>query len=364
MYNFQVKKVFKSGVCILSSALMFIACSNNDFHLKGEIYGAEQKTLVLERTGFQGEWIPVDSVKINKNGGFSMKFPSPDSPEIFRLVLNGRYIYIPIDSNETLTISSSFEKFGNDFKLSGSPNAERLEQFEKELQSQDTSNPDSLIDFKRGIYTKYMKDLPGSIISFYILTKTVDDKPLYNPSNSDDIKYFSAVATGFKTARPEAPQTKLLEQTALNALKIKNKEEGKFRSIEAEEISLIDIDLQNENGQNVKLSDIAGNGKPVVVIFSLLNHQDSPDLNLQLAQIYNKHNGKVEFYNVSLDADQYSWREAARNLPWITVFSPGQDASVDARHYNVFQIPSFFIYDSQGVLTSRPLTLDELDKNL
>lgn len=353
-----------SFLLLFSFILGLSSCSNHKFKIKGEIYGAEDKSLVLEKSDFSGRWIALDSIRINRNGGFSFSFPAPGAPEIYRLALNGQYIYIPVDSTETITVNSSYDKFGHDFNLIGSSNAERLAQFEKELQSADTTHPDSLALFKRNAFSKYMKDFPGSIVSFYTLTKTIDGKPLYNPADPTDAKYFGAVATGFKTKRPDDPRTTLLEQTALKAFKQKNSENGKFKTLEATEISLIDIDLQDESGKNVKLSDITGKGKPVVVIFSVLNHPDSPELNMNLAKIYNRLNGKVEFYNVSLDSDQYQWREAARNLPWITVYSPGEVNSEDAMHYNVFQIPSFYIYNAEGELSSRPLTLEDLNKSL
>lgn len=339
-------------------------CSDKKFKIKGEIYGGEEKSIVLEKSDFQGRWIPVDSTHINKNGGFSFAFQAPGSPDIYRLALNNQFVYIPVDSTETITVTSSYEKFGHDFTLSGSKNAEMMEKFEKQLQAVNTQNTDSLTSFKRGVFSNYMKDFQGSILSFYILTKIIDGKPLYDPNDRIDSKYFAAVATGFQTVRPNDPHTALLETTALNSLKKKNTEDGKVRAIEADEISLIELDLQNETGSNVKLSDVAGKGKPVVVIFSLLNQPESPELNMALSKIYNRKNGSVEFYNVSLDADQYAWREAAKNLPWITVYSPGQFSSPEAVKYNVFQLPSFYIYNANGELASRPMTVEELNKSL
>ena len=359
-----IKSLSKYFILCGSMILFVTSCSDHDFKVKGEIYGAEDKSIVLEKSDFHGRWLPVDSTKINKNGGFSISFPAPLAPDIYRLALNGQYVYLPVDSTETITVNSSYSKFGADFSLSGSHNAEQLEKFEKELQAADIKNPEAMTEFKKGVYTKYMKDAPGSILNFYILTKTVEGQPLYNPENASDRKYFGAVATGFKSNRPDDPHTAILEQTALQALKQQNTEAGKFKTIEANEISIVDMDLQDDNGKQVKLSDITGKGKPVVVIFSQLTLPEAPQLNIALSEIYKKHAGNVEFYHVSLDPDQYAWRDAAKNLPWITVYSPGQDASKDAIKYNVFQIPSFFIYDSKGELKSRPMTIEELSKAL
>lgn len=360
----HLKTAFKNLLVLILSVSTLASCSNNKFKIKGEIYGAEEKSIILEKSDFQGRWIPVDSTHTNKNGGFSFSFQTPGAPEIYRIALNNQYIYIPVDSTETITVTSPFDKFGSDFSLTGSRNAQMMEKFEKHLHSIDTSVPDSIISFKRQVYSYYMKDFPGSILNYYILTKTINGTPLYDPNDKIDGKYFAAVATGYKSVRPDDPHTALLENTALNSFKQRNAEAGKFNTLEANEISLIDIDLPDETGKNIKLSDVAGKGKPVVVIFSFLNHPDSPEFNISLAQIYNRMAGKVEFYNVSLDDDQYEWRSAAKNLPWITVYSPGQSSSQDAVKYNVFQIPSFYIYNADGELISRPMTLEELNRNL
>lgn len=360
----QLSKKFTFAICAISLLLVAGGCGEKKFKVKGEIYGAEDKSVVLEKSDFYGRWSPVDSTKIGKSGNFSMSFPAPAAPDIYRLELNGSYIYFPVDSTETITVNSSFDKFGHDFSITGSRNAELAEQFEKEIIALPSVPSDSLEAFKRQIFSKYMKDNQGSIICYYILTKTIDGKPIFDVANDGDIKYFAAVATGYKTMRPDDPHTAILEQTSLNALKRRNANIGKYREVEAEETGIIDIDLQDENGNNVALSSITGKNKPVVVIFSVLTHPDSPALNIDLAKIYNRLNGKVEFYNVSFDPDQYSWRDAARNIPWITVYAPGDVAATTAGNYNVDALPAFFIYDAEGNLSSRPATIEELDKSL
>ena len=354
------------AVCAALILLNVLAsCKDDSFKVKGEIYGAENRSLTLEKAGFDGYWIAIDSTRISRNGSFSFKSPRQAAPEIFRISIDGRYIYFPIDSTETITVNSSLDKFGTEFTLSGSDHAALLEKFEKDILAIPSNiSPESLVEKKKTIYSEYIKDNPGSIVNFYILTKTIDGRAIFDPENPDDLKYFAAVATGFRSARPDDPRTPLLEQVSIEAMKKRNSEKGTYLEISAEEKGLIDISLNDEKGNPVKLSDIAGKGKPTVVIFSFLTHPDSPAINYELSRIYNSHAGNVEFYNVSLDPDQYAWRDAAVNLPWVTVFDPEREYSKPAADYNVVDMPTFFLYNAGGDLVARPQTLDELNSLL
>lgn len=358
-----MKNVIKIASLALALVFTLNSCKEDTFKITGEIDGASNQSIVLEKSDFYGRWILLDSTKIKDNGQFEIKFPAPGAPDIYRLSLGKGYIYFPIDSTETINVKSSVSEFGRDFTLSGSKKAEQMEEFEKEIHSyQGYNSSDSLSELKKRIFTKYIKDFPGSIVSFYILTKTIDGKPLYSPTDNIDTKYFGAVATGFKSIRPDDPHTALLEQTYLNAKKRKNAESGKFMTLEANEIKVLEIELPDESGKIIKLSDVVGNGKPVAVIFSALTASESPEFNMELAKIYDRYKGNVEFYNVSLDPDQYTWRESAVNIPWITVYAPAQFNSEAARLYNVNQIPTIFVYDRQGELVDRPTTLSDFEK--
>lgn len=346
-------------------ALLMTACDNNPkFKVEGEVYGGEGKTLILAKPDFAGRWTVLDSVKVDKNGGFSLKYEAPASPEIYRLTLDQSSIYFPIDSVETVRIETSADKYGSDFKVSGTPQAERLDAFEKEVMKYASSDGKDADSFKRQIYSKYIMDSQGSILSYYVLTKTVGDKPLFDAADHDDAKYYAAVATQFEQYRPNDPHGKMVRDAALNALKQRNTAQGKRKVISAPELKVLDIELPNEKEQNVKLSDLVGKGKPVVVVFAMMNMEESPAFNRELAQIYQRKGGAVQFYHISFDADQYAWREAARNLPWITVIDPTGTHSNALRDYNVGQLPAFFIYDAGGDLRDRAQTLGDLDKKL
>ncbi len=81
---------------------------------------------VLEKSDFYGRWIPVDSTKVGDNGEFSIRSDAPASPEIYRLALCDRFIYFPVDSVESLKVTSDAADFGVRFSLEGTPQAARV----------------------------------------------------------------------------------------------------------------------------------------------------------------------------------------------------------------------------------------------
>lgn len=360
----KFNKVFNMFLLLTASATVFTACKEEGFKVNGEIEGGADKTVVLEKSDFHGRWIAVDSAKVASSGKFEIKSAAPASPEIYRLSLDGRFIYFPVDSIETVSIVSPAARFGTDFEVSGSEQAVNMASFEKELMALDAKDEAKRAEFKKNVYSKYLKESRGNIMGYYVLTKIVDGEPLYNPADNTDARYYAAVATGFEQFRPNDPHTGMLREVSLAGIRRRNAEAGKTRVVEAEEIKLLDIDLPNEEGKNVKLSDIAGKGKKTVVIFGMMNEPESPALNIALSELYNAMGGNVAFYQVSFDEDQYSWRDAARNLRWTTVIDPAGITSDAARKYNLGSLPTFFIYSADGELIDRAQSVAELKKKL
>lgn len=130
------KSAYFSGRSTLAAAVLALSlcgCGEARFKINGDIAGADNKSIVLEKSDFHGRWIPIDSARTSSSGSFSISRPAPAAPEIFRLELEGKYIYLPIDSAETVNVESSLASFGTEFSLSGTPKAEMLERFEKDV---------------------------------------------------------------------------------------------------------------------------------------------------------------------------------------------------------------------------------------
>lgn len=338
-------------------------CGEKGFKIEGQVADSDNDKVLLEKADYAGYWTIVDSVRTDGKGNFKFSQPQQSGPEIYRLSLDDKFIYLPVDSTETLNVSTSKKGFGHDFEVTGTDQAVRMAKFEKDLlaMSPHFGNTDSLDNFKRRVYSEYLQDARGGIISYYILTKVIGNKPLYDPTTKD-YKYIQAVANSYNEFRPDDAHTPFLLNLAKAARVHHNDLNGVKTVIEAQEVKVIDIELNDENGKLRKLSELVGKGKPVIVAFTLMRDGVTPEINRQLAELYNA--GQADIYNVSPDRDQYGWKSAAANLPWVTVLDPsaGQD-NVFIR-YNVGELPTFFLYNAAGDLVARASTVKELRTNL
>jgi len=111
----------------------------------------------------------------------------------------------------------------------------------------------------------------------------------------------------------------MLEKIALQARKTKNAAKGHKNVMQAAETAIIDIELPDNRGNLQKLSSYTSNGRPTLVIFSMLTDKDSPEVTRHISQLYSQYKDRYNFYQVCLDADITSWHEASKALPWTLV---------------------------------------------
>lgn len=363
MIFFKMSK-YCLGVLISLLSIVVVSCGRSEFKIGGELGGASEEAVVLEKSGFNGEWIAIDSTRTDASGKFSIKAPAPDYPEIYRLAVGGSYIYVPVDSAVNIKLTANVKDISATFVLTGTESAEKMTKFERNLAKIMEMPADSLDSFKRNVFTQLIYPGKGDIMSYYILTRVINGQPLYNPESGSDAKYYAAVATAYKHYHPDDPRTPMLEKLALSARKNYNAARGIQNVVEAPAVSMIDMEFPNVDGKMIKLSDVVGKGKPTLVIFSMVAQQESPEVNRAIAALYSKYEQRINFYEVCLDPDIASWREAVKNLPWTAVIDYEGLQSRAALQYNVTTLPAFFMYNAAGELTSRVDTFQDLEKEL
>lgn len=365
--------------------LLFAACNkSSDFTVKGIVSGADGQTMYLENVGIS-EIKTLDSVKLSAGGKFEFTKERPAFPDFYRLRLNNQWINFSIDSVETISFVADAGTFATSYSVEGSENAKAIKnitlaqldanqainRLRKEYEDKmisDTTYQAKVLEAANAykeVARKYIYSAPMSAAAYFALFQQIDGLLFFDLYDAADSKAYGAVATSFDHYYPGSPRAKHLYNLALQSLKvIRSQRPVDYSKLEADEVSFLEVDLPNVQGENVKLSSVLKD-KVVLLNFTAYQTEWSPALNLTLGDLYVKYRDKdFDIYQVSLDADSHFWRNGASNLPWTCVRDPQSVYSQVAGLYNVKQLPAIFILDRKGNLVKRVEDVRKLEDEL
>ena len=334
-----MKKYFMMMVAIIA----LTACNGNKFHIDGNIEGASDTTLVLEQSS-NGEWYIIDSVKVDGKGNFSVSSEAPEVPSIYQLRLGDQSICFPIDSLDKLKIVTKLPNFSSDYTITGSEHAEQVMKIDKEaMRFAGGKGTDAELQTWKDQLARQIVADPSGIVAYYTINKYINGKPLFDPMNDNDLRIIGAVANSFNSFRPNDPRTDYLVKLLLEGQRRRHSIAA-TDTVYADVASIIDIKLQDYNGKEYSLTKVATENRVVLLDFTAYGTEVSPQLNKLLNDIYQSYHSRgLEIYQIGLDQNNVTWREAAKNLPWITVFDPMNINSQNVGTYNVTGIPTTFI---------------------
>lgn len=352
-------------VAAATAAIFILAsCSDKKWHAEGTVAGGADKDLVLEAPNGYGGWYPVDTVTVGSDNGFSIKGEPAGHPEIYRLTLGGESVYFPIDSLEGIEITADASAFGSSYTLSGSESAEKMQMVNDAIAKVVKEQGEQAVaydpELKRLLAETILRD-PAGIVAYYTIFRRVGNTQLFNPAEKTDLRMIGAVANAFAHNRPDDPRTAFLTRLYISS----RKSNGQFNptdTIVAQQIRLPEIALLDKDGKRRSLADVTSQGNVVVLNFTAYAAEASPAFNLELAKIYDAHKAEgLEIYQVSVDDDEFLWKQAARNLPWITVYNSPKNGAETLLKYNVGRIPAIFVINRQGELVERVPDIASLD---
>ncbi len=344
-----------------AAVLAMSACTGQkQWEVNGVITGADNELLILEGMAPNGNWYTMDTLRLGTDGKYSFAQDAPARPEIYRLTIGNSSAYFPIDSIDKVTVNAKAPAIDRDNELSGSPQAEMMQNVNSMVAAPGT-NVDTL---KRHISELLLTD-PAGITAYYIINKQQPGgAPLFNPANRQDLRIIGAVANAYTRERPDDPRTAYLTKLYITAQRAIRPPREVGTDIPASEVQYPDITLMDENGKEVKLSEIVAGGKPTILNFTTYSSEFAPALNVLLNKIVDDSNGGVNVYQVGLDADEFSWRKSASNLPWTTVYNSPKTGATYLMLYNVGSIPATFLINRDGDLVARIEDLSQLEANV
>ena len=99
--------------------------------------------------------------------------------------------------------------------------------------------------------------------------------------------------------------------------------------------------LPDVNNNEVALSSLKG--KVVLLDFTVYNSDFAPEHNMHINNIYRRYkNQGFEVYQIAFDSDEHFWKNAAINVPWITVRDPQSVYSPLLARYNAVSYTHLF----------------------
>ena len=354
-------KMIKNYIVAIASVLL-ASCGGNTFSVTGTIEGATDTTQMVMEVANNGMWLIVDSVKFSDDGTFKVTQPAVQYADVYRLRYKMKSIYFPIDSVDAVVIKGNLQNFATDYVLTGTKLAEDMMAVDKKAMQMYGVDEEALKAWKQELAQKILSE-PSSILSYYIINKYIGNTPLYNPQDKEDLKIIGAVANAYNTFKPSDPRTSYLVALTINNRRVASP--AVVKTVEVEEIPLLEISLQDENGKVRDLSKVCAEGKVVVLNFTVYNAELSPAFNKILSDDYKKYKNRgLEIYQVAYDSDEFSWRQAAKNLPWITVYDAEGINSENLPKYNVGGFPAIFIINRKGEIVERVIDIEKLSSTI
>ncbi|MBD5246863.1 MAG: redoxin domain-containing protein [Barnesiella sp.] len=354
------RSILHSIAAMLCAITLLASCTSGDkWHVKATIDGAEGKTALLEVSD-NGRWIILDSATIDKSGKCSFGVKRSEFPDIYRLTVDSRSVYFPIDSTETVTIDAKLADMDTRSVISGSASADKINQINSSItEALSVEAPVGVVNdsiLKRHLATLVQDDWSG-IAAYYLINKSVGDRMLYNPAIAFDRGIISAVANAYINFKPDDPRTKLLENMAITSRRAYTP----GTPVKALEIYFPEINLKDFYRKEQSLSELWKNSKVIVLNFTAYTADESPAFQLQLGETFKKyHDRGLNIYQVACDPEEYRWRMAAENIPWTAVYCPDSEAAQMLR-YNVTALPTTFVIDGSGEHIERVEDISTLD---
>lgn len=379
-----MKNRIKTAAAVMAVMGLAACDDGNKFRVEGSIEGAEDSVLYFENMSLEGP-VLVDSVRLGADGAFDFSDKAATSPEFYRLRIGGQIINLAVDSTETIGVKAQYATMPTDYEVSGSEECQRIKELalkqiglhhraialERDLTLNTSQSRDSLLrmieTYKSDVKTNYIFKDPRAASSYFALFQTLGAYLIFNPrSNSEDLKVFAAVATGWDTFYPGTQRAENLHNITIEGMKNERIVAGQEQQIDPSKIStagLIEVTLPDNKGVERSLTSLKG--KVVILDFHVFATDESPARILLLRELYNKYHSRgLEIYQVALDGDEHFWKQQTAALPWICVRDADGLNSQTLTLYNVQGLPEYFLIDRNNTIVGRSVQIKDIEAEI
>lgn len=356
---------FSKLIMIAALAVVVAGCSRTA-RIDGSVHGAESSELIVKLLDVNKYKI-LDTVSTDAVGRFSYKVRiekgQPEFVYVFHsdkklaslLLHTGDKVKMSVDSLGSVLVEGSEESsklmaVEKDFADAKSS----MMALSRSLSEASEADAPAIRSQLSQSYLTYYRDRVGYIMEnsrsmtvvpvlFQFLTETL---PVFGQMT--DAIHFANAADSLEVIYPDSKYVKALRAEAENRL---SQMELASRLSAAEEVDFFDVELPDNSGKRVKLSDV--HDKLTLLYFWTAEDASQKMFNLDvLMPVYQKyHDQGFKIYQVSLDVDNGLWARVVKEqgLPWTNVSDISGSASRYISIYNLSKLPAAFFIGGKGL---------------
>ena len=355
-----------SRIFLGAAAILCLAACARTAKVSGVIEGAPASDVVVKVLNVN-QYQVLDTLKTDASGKFSCKVDvAKGQPEFVYLFHNDKKIAsLLLEAGDKVSVkadtlgASVVEGSEESLKLAAveadfAAAKASLAGLSEKLQSASSSQAEELrkqigktyIDYYRSRVAYVMNNSRSLTVVPVMYQSFSESLPVFGQTT--DALHFSNAADTLEMVYPESKYVKALRKEAQKRL---NQMELFARVSTAETVDFLEIELPDQNGKKVKLSDV--HNKVTLVYFWTASDAAQKMFNLDaLLPVYEKYHSKgFEIYQVSLDVDNGMWARVMKEqkLPWTNVSDISGGASRYALAYNLSAVPSAFVIGGNGL---------------
>ena len=371
---------FNKTILVALTAIVAAACSHTA-KIEGVIDGATSSDVVVKMLDLN-KYQVLDTIKTDENGRFSYKVEIEEGQPEFVYLFDGDKRIASLLLNNGDEVSVKADTLGN-VSLEGSEESVKLMEIEKNFadvkatmmalsQSLATASEDeaaqiraelsqTYIDCYRSCLKSIMQNSRSMTVVSVLYQSFSESFPVF--SQAVDALHFKNIADSLELSYPNSRYVHALRKDAEKRM---SQMELMARISNADPVDFLDIELPNQNGQKVKLSDV--HKEVTLIYFWTASDPAQKMFNLDtLLPVYEKYHDKgFEIYQVAIDTSKSDWINAIQEqqLPWISVSDMKGEASTSLGEYNVQRLPSNFLIDREGNIVAKDLAGEKLEEEI
>lgn len=360
------KSLFFSGLALVSLAMSIVSCGKaNEYKVSGSIEGVQdgEEVMLLRRVpGFNTDTLGVSTVKDGKfvfkgqrdtANYCSIVYKFKETPRAVLLFLEKGNIKVEV-SNEKEVVT-------------GSPANDAYQELRTELKNVNSFREQFVSELKAGTIEQGSEEYNTRAQKFMELNQKATEKVFEtaknNTTNVVGAFLFGAYANQFSLEQREELAGMLTEENkkmdiVKTVLDIMEKEK-----VTREGNKYVDLEMQDTEGNAVKLSDFVGKHKILLVDFWASWCGPCRAITPELIKIYNEYKDKgLGVVGISFDESLEDWKKGIEELsiPWPQMSDLKGWASIGSKEYVVKGIPHLMVLDEQGTIVKRGIRDEEL----